>query len=170
MACDGSTLPAGKFAKWFANDQQTEWLWRENNCHDRACLVRWFAKRRAVLGWIAYSNVGLGDNGLKVVAQLDDNRVIIAVFTTAYLDNYLIDPSTLQSTRLPDGDIQVLSESPISLKISGKKSYLKGGGAIWFDMITDAFGNIIDLPGTTGKCVPKDQFSKLVELSADLSR
>jgi len=29
----------------FKKTNDTEWLWRENNCHDRQCLLNWYANR-----------------------------------------------------------------------------------------------------------------------------
>ncbi|MCA1323838.1 lysozyme inhibitor LprI family protein [Herbaspirillum sp. alder98] len=33
----------------FTADSERQWRWREDNCHDRACLVSWYQRRQAEL-------------------------------------------------------------------------------------------------------------------------
>ncbi|EJM97737.1 lysozyme inhibitor LprI family protein [Herbaspirillum sp. YR522] len=33
----------------FTAESERQWRWREQNCHDRACLVRWYERRQAEL-------------------------------------------------------------------------------------------------------------------------
>jgi hypothetical protein len=92
------------------------------------------------------------------------------VATNTYTDNYLIDPATLKAIHLPDGDVTIESNNPVLLRVTGKKRYHKGGGAIWYDEIRDIAGNIYDLPKETGTCVTKEQFIATLDTSEDFSR
>lgn len=35
--------------KQFRNDAVMEWKWRDKNCHEKSCLMRWYAKRKQEL-------------------------------------------------------------------------------------------------------------------------
>lgn len=63
---DGEGSP---FSDWFAEDAKRELAWRENNCQDKPCLLKWYARRRALLGFITNSPEGLGEDGTEATAN-----------------------------------------------------------------------------------------------------
>jgi hypothetical protein len=82
-----------------------------------------------------------------------------------YTGNALWQASTQAHAALPDGRIEVLSESPLIYKVMGQKNYFKGGGAFWFDTLRNADNEILDFlrPEDTGSCMPKAQFFAMTD-------
>ena len=145
---------------WFDANNKAEWTWREENCADKACLVRWYGKRRALLRWLAEPGPGFGDGGIKDVVQIDDGSVLISYAMAAYRGNVLWEASTDAFLELADGDITVLSTDPLLYRVDWKKAYWKDGGAYWFSSIRDADNRIIAIPpfGQNEQCMPFAEF------------
>lgn len=157
---------------WFEADNNAEWTWREENCQDKPCLLRWYTKRRAVLQWIAESDYGLGDGGIKSVRQLRNGDTIISYSMAAYVGNVIWKVSEGAYVRLPNGDIEVVSEEPFFYKVLWQKAYFNEGGAFWFDTLRGKNNMIIDIlrPENDEWCMARDEFfaktnfpSKIVE-------
>jgi uncharacterized protein len=56
----------------FSQDSDRRWSWREQNCHDRACLLDWYLRRQAELE-------ALADGSIAEAARLPVRAVLAAI-------------------------------------------------------------------------------------------
>lgn len=146
-------------AEWFAQNTKSEWDWREKNCTNKPCLLRWYERRQALLQWLAESEFGFADSGVKVTQQLQNGDTLIAFSMSTYTGNSLWSATTQTYGYLPDGAIEIVNEAPLVYKTFGQKGYFNGGGAFWFDTLRAADGTILDfLRPDEATCLPRDEF------------
>ena len=161
--------------QWFETNTRTEWKWRERNCRDKDCLLNWYARREAILRWIAYSETGLGDFGIGDVTQIEDRRVIFGVHMSTHTRNYLYDSREKNFTSLVNGSITVVNDVPLIMLIEESKGYRNDNGrplgAYWYDSIQDEFGNILDIIPKGQTCISRSEFIRTTTFDEnDLSR
>ncbi len=148
--------------EWFRDNAETEWLYRERTClDDVACLKRWYAKRVALLRWIAYSDDAYGGSGIESVVQLDDGSTLISYGMVTHKRNVLYDPQTGTFDHLADGDVEIVSSSPLLYRAAWSKGYFSEGEAFWFNSIRDGDNRIIAIEAAEKKgarCFSKPEF------------
>lgn len=158
-------------AEWFRKNADTEWLYREQTClDDVACLKCWYAKRLALLRWIAYSDDAYGGSGIESVVQLDDGSTLISYGMVTHRRNVLYDPQTGTFDHLADGDIEVVSSSPLLYRAAWSKGYFREGGAFWFNSIRDGDNRIIAIEAAEKNgavCSSKAEFIERSFFSAE---
>lgn len=131
-------------AEWFETNRAEEWSWREENCTDADCLLRWYAKRKALLRLLAES--GFGDSGVDRVLQFENADTLITLQMAGGERNVIWSAERDDYTTLPGGEITILEEEPLLYRVDWQKSYLKAGGAIWFSTVRDASHEIVAVP------------------------
>ncbi|MBU1175861.1 MAG: hypothetical protein KKH72_10715 [Alphaproteobacteria bacterium] len=145
-------------AEWFSDNTRTEWRWREDNCLDANCLLKWYAKRKALLSWLAYSDDAYGDYGIESVRQLRNGDTIISYGMATHTRNVFFGSATGEFITWPDGTLAVLSESPLLFIATGQKSYFEAGGAFWYSTIRDQDARIVSFPPEGDTCMSKNDF------------
>lgn len=148
----------GTPAQWFRKNSNSEWRWREKNCKNKQCLRRWYAKRQALMQWIAKSEDPMGDFGISNIVQIADNSVIITYETATYQGNAFYNIYSQEFETMPNGGIRILSDDPLIYKISDQKSYFNQGGAFWFTSIRNAVHEIIAFGQQGVECMSRELF------------
>ncbi|MCB1451658.1 MAG: hypothetical protein KDJ67_16355 [Nitratireductor sp.] len=154
--------PASTPKAWLASWLENEWKWREKNCEDAVCLHLWFAKQVALHHWLSEADDAFGDTGMIDVIQLRDGSTYISYEMSTHVRNirYLVNSAVPDI--LPDGDISIISEEPLSFRFEWQKSYFKEGGAFWYDTLRDSnlaiTGIFLDPDSTGNKCWSKQAF------------
>lgn len=155
---------ASTAAEWFVRNTREEWNWREEHCTDRDCLVRWYDKRTAVLKWLAESEIGFGDGGIRNVIQLADNSTLLSIGMATHVRNVRYLPARDDFHDLPDGDLSVISENPFVYRVDWQKGYFVGGGAYWYSTIRNQNDEILEFVDMFERCLPLADFLDLAGL------
>ena len=73
---------------------------------------------------------------------------------------------------LGNGDFEVIDDEKVIFLVKERKSYLRKGGALWFDALIDRDGNILEIvtpeAGDNTRCMSADELNK--QSYVDLSR
>ena len=150
-------------SEWFIAHGRKSLKWREDNCYDVMCLVRWYRERLALMEWITTAEDRLGDNGLQYISMLPDGDIIISYGMATHIRNVKYDVYTKKFLILENGPMTVSDDPVAPIVIYGHVSLFRNGERFTVDVkmgvdgLFYAMGAIRD--GT--RCMSRSEFIEL---------
>lgn len=164
IAASGHDFDGHSPSENFARNTGREWRLREKTCKNKACLLRWYQKRRATLSALAELDEAPGMGGIVDVKQYENGNVSFALSMSTHKRQFLVDVWTRQRLHLGDGDLTILSQAPLLYRLDMQKSYFAGGGAFWYHTIRNAQRQIVDIAledeAIEERCLKRKEFFK----------
>ncbi len=93
--------------------------------------------------------------------MINDNIILFKAQMFSHTRNLILNIKQETLSMLPNGDFEFEKNS---ILVKGQKSYLKGGGAFWYDSKRNIDGDLIEFVDVkSGVCIPKDKFYEQIE-------
>jgi hypothetical protein len=105
------------------------------------------------------------DYGVEKIQRVSRNVFIVKTAMATHARNYLVFANRGEARYLTNGDVEVEDAKKPTFKITGRKSYWKGGGAFWYDALIDQDGGKVRIldpiplrPKANLECMSREEF------------
>lgn len=93
--------------------------------------------------------------------MVSENIILFKAQMVTHTRNLILNIKHETLSMLPNGDIEFENNS---ILVKGQKSYLKGGGAFWYNSKRNNDGDLIEFVDVkSGVCIPKNKFYEQIE-------
>lgn len=140
-----------------------------SQCRDPECIATWHQRHRGLFRWLAGNADGVRPEHIVGKLPLADNTMLVS-YDNSHTHVRVVRVSRDGTAKpIGDGDIELISERPLSYRLSAQKSYRKGGGAFWYDTVRNADNQIVQIALreglSDGACLTRQQFLDLTHFT-----